>query len=85
MTGSLCCARLSQPWGFKVFWAAVFANCPDAEQLSPAPFPAPSATLNPAKCARLSLEMTKYPLVNCTTDCLELKVLIYMTIALTAQ
>lgn len=45
------------------------------------PFPGSSAL--PILCT--SLEMTKCPLVNCTTDCLELKVLIYMTIALTAQ
>lgn len=38
----------------------------------------------PAKL-RPSPEMTKCPLVNCRTDRLELKVLIYMTMALTAQ
>lgn len=63
-------------WG--VVGVAVY-NPPVAANFS---FP-PLLCALPSLCT--SLEMTKYPLVNCTTDCLELKVLIYMTIALTAQ
>lgn len=44
----------------------------------------PSVASHPAKLCP-GLEMTKCPLVNCRTDRLELKVLIYMTMALTAQ
>lgn len=44
----------------------------------------PSVAGHPAKLCP-GPEMTKCPLVNCRTDRLELKVLIYMTMALTAQ
>lgn len=83
--GGVCVPLFPGLWRYKV---VVFGLWPlratVAEQLFPSPSTPPVA-LSPAKCVRTSSEMTKRSLVNCTTDCLELKVLIYMTIALTAQ